>query len=622
MKKRFMNVILALSLSLTTFVGCNGAGQNADVSDTTVPENTVENVNEETPKISEETENFPSNDIVILYTNDTHTYINNESKDEEGNVIKGLSFASVKYLKDEIENEGKDVLLVDAGDHVQGTALGGMDEGESVVKIMNETGYDVAVPGNHEFDYGMFRFFALSDMADYSYISCNFYMTENNETVFSPYQVFDVGGVKVAIVGISTPDSITSSTPASFMDETGENFIYNFYSGSDGSEMYEAFQKAVDAAREEADYVIGLGHLGDDLSSNPYRSTDLISHISGIDAFIDGHSHSELPCEIIKDSEGNDVILSQTGCYFNSVGKLTIGTDGSIKTELVKEIDGRDEKVDELTSTWVDEVNETLGEKIAVLDTPLYIMNANNPDERLIRRQETNLGDFVADAAYYYFNEVANEPVDVAFNNGGGIRSNLEEGDLTYLSAKTVAPFGNVMCVIEATGSQILDALELGAAVVGQTDESGNQAEFGGFMQTAGLQYTIDTTKECTISVSEEGVWKSGPSGEYRVGNVEIYNKETGEYEPLDLNKTYRVGGINYTLRNQGDGMSMFKDCKCVVDYVQEDYLVLAEYMKAFAKEDGVPKINTENSPLSSYEGYLLDYDNPLGAGRIKIIVR
>lgn len=627
MKKTF-SAILSILMVASIISGCGDTKPAVSVSETMiVSQDIVESPEVELSSEEGDVEDaitvLPSGDIVILYTNDTHTYINNESKDDDGNITKLLSFANVRALKNEYTSKGDAVLLVDAGDAVQGTAFGGMDEGESIIKLMNETGYDVATLGNHEFDYGMFRMFSLTDKAEFPYISCNFYSVADNKPVFEPYKIFEAQGVKVAFVGVSTPDSITSSTPTYFMDETGDNFIYNFYSGADGSEMYKAFQDAVNEASKEADYVIGLGHLGTDLSSKPYRSTDLIEHITGIDAFIDGHSHSSIPSEIVKDASGKDVLLTQTGCYFQAIGKLTIAGDGSLSSELITDYDKRNSNVDEIADAWINEVNETLGEKIALLDTPLYIMDSNNSDIRLIRRSETNLGDFVPDATYYYFNEVAKEPIDIAFNNGGGIRANLEVGDLSYLSAKTVAPFGNVMCVIEATGQEILDALELGSAMVGKfNEETGAPAEFGGFIQVAGMQYDIDTTIDSTITVSDEGTWQAGPTGNYRVCNVKVYNKETGEYEPLDLAKTYRVGGINYTLRNQGDGMSMFKDCKCVVDYVTLDYLSLSEYMKAFKSVDGIPTINTANSPLTAYKGYLLDYENPLGSGRIKIIVQ
>lgn len=561
-------------------------------------------------------------EVTILYTNDVHTYINNQETDDDGNVTKLLSYASVAALKTELESEGKNVILIDAGDHSQGTAFGGMDEGKSIINIMNATGYDLATLGNHEFDYGMFRAFAIMDEANFPYLSCNFYTTGDGNLVLPASQIFEIGGNKIAFIGISTPETITKSTPTYFMDETGTDYLYGFYSGDDGSDLYCAVQAAIDDVKDEADYVIALGHLGVDISSAPYRSTDVIEHVSGLDAFIDGHSHTVLESEEVTDAEGNTVVLSQTGCYLGAIGEMTISTDGTITTQLITEYEGRDELVDAFEQDWIDDVNGKLGEEIATLDNMLYIMDPENPDQRIIRAMETNLGDLNADAYYYYFNEVQGVDCDLALCNGGGIRSNVEPGAMTYLTAKTVNPFGNVACMVESTGQDILDALEMGARKVGLIDEeTGAIAEVGGFMQCAGITYEIDTAVASEVELDENNVWQGSPAN-YRVKNVTVYNKETGEYEPLDLDKTYNVAGINYLLRNQGDGLAMFADNVCVVDYVDEDYLVLSEYLKSFAANDeGMAEVNTANSPLASYDGYLLDYENPFGAGRISIIV-
>lgn len=563
-----------------------------------------------------------ADDVTILYTNDVHTYIHNQKEDENGNVTPLLRYSSVAALRSELEAEGKNVLLVDAGDHSQGTAYGGMDEGKSVIEIMNATGYQAATLGNHEFDYGMFRTFAIMDEANFPYVSCNFFSVEEDAPVLAPYEVLEAGDKKVAFVGISTPESIKSSTPTYFMDESGENFIYNFYAGEDGAALYEAVQKAIDAAAAEADYVIALGHLGADAASAPYRSYDVIANTSGLDAFIDGHSHTVIPSEEVADKDGNPVVLTQTGCYLGSIGQMTIAADGTITTDLIEEYDGVDEEVAALEDAWAASVDEKLGEKIAVLDAPLYINNEENPEERLIRRQERNLGDLVADSSYYYFNEVLQLDCDVAISNGGGIRSDVEAGDISYMTAKAVNPFGNVICMTETTGQNILDALEKGAAVAGQIDpESGKPAEMGGFLQVAGMKYDIDTSITSTVQVNEEGLWTGGPTDGYRVCNVEVYNKETAAYEPLDPEATYTIAGVNYILRNQGDGLAMFKDDIPVVDFVDEDYIIVSKYLAAFAQgEDGMPHISTANSPLAAYENYLLNYEDPAGAGRITLL--
>ena len=547
-------------------------------------------------------------DVTILYTNDVHTYINNTVKDKDGNSVPGLSYGSIAALRDDLKAQGKNVALIDAGDHIQGTAYGAMDSGASIIKIMNAAKYDLATVGNHEFDYGTDRLFDIFNEANYPYLVCN--LTKNNKKVLDSYKIMTFGDTKVAFVGVMTPETITKSTPVYFMDKAHKKFIYKIASGSNGKELYKSVQKAVNEASKKADYVVVVGHLGDDLSSAPWRSVDVIANTYGFDAFIDGHSHSTVPQKILKNAKGKDVVLSQTGSYFASIGVMTLSADG-ISSKLINSYEHSDETIDAMVKEWTKDVDERLNQEIAISDVPFYI---NNPDthKRLIRSQEMNSGDFIADAAYYYFNEVEGLKCDIAISNGGGIRADLPAGSYTYNSAKKVQPFGNVICLVEVTGKDVLDALEFGTRKVGI-------GENGGFLQVAGLKFTLDTSKEATIETSTEGLWLKSPSS-YRVTDVQIYNKDNGTYEDLDLNKTYTIGGINYILRNMGDGFAMFGNVKLVKDYVSEDFLVAASYAKAFAKgSDGKPHLSTKNSPLASYKNYLLDYENPMGSGRIII---
>ena len=547
-------------------------------------------------------------EVIVLYTNDSHTYVNND----------GLTFANVAGLRDALAAEGKNVLLVDAGDHAQGTAYGGMDNGKAVIDIMNAAGYDVSAIGNHEFDYGQFRFFGIVEQANYPYISCNFYNVADGTPVLDAYKVFELGGLKIAFVGVSTPETITKSTPVYFQNENGE-YIYGFYSGENGEDLYASVQAAIDAAKAEADIIIGLGHLGVDLSSEPYRSTDVIANTVGFDAFIDGHSHTTIESQIVLDKEGNEVVLSQSGEYLKAIGKMTITADG-ITTELVTEVADVNEAVKALNDAHVSNIDTQLGEQIAVADSTLYI---NDPADghRIVRNSETNLADLAADSYYYYFNKVLGLDCEIVLQNGGGVRAQVEPGAFTFNTAKTVAPFGNVACLVEISGQDILDCLEKGAMSIGLINEAtGDNAESGGFGHVAGLKYSIKAEIPSTVAVDNDGLWLAGPTGEYKVHDVAVYNKETGAYEPLELDRKYRVAGINYMLRNSGDGMTMFADSECVLDYVLEDYLVIAAYAQAFAAgEDGYAHISTANSPLSDYAGYLMDYEAVHGAGRITI---
>ena len=578
-----------------------------------------------------------SEDIVILYTNDVHTYIDGP-----------LSYDVISGIKKELETQYAHVLLVDAGDHVQGTAYGSMDKGETIIQLMNAAGYDLATLGNHEFDYGMDGCMQIVQWAQYPYVSCNFYEEVNGvreENVLPSYQIFDCGTEKLAIVGITTPESFTKSTPSYFQDESG-NYIYGISGGEDGSGLYADVQAAIDSAVAEcATKVIALGHLGDDLSSQPWTSAEVIANVSGLSAFIDGHSHSTVEGQNVTDKDGNSVVLTQTGQYFGQIGMMVISAEtGKITTGLigseeilepvvdesgnpVKDEEGNDqtevvgyrlvsdlytgaewcsdETVSAIKDQWITKIGEQLGTVIG--STSLTLDNYSADGTRLVRSQETNTGDFAADALYYLFDNMDMD-VDVAIMNGGGIRNEAVTGEISYQTCKTIHTFGNVACLQTITGQQLLDALEWGARTAGTGEEC------GGFLQVSGITYKIDTQWPDSTQKDEKGVWIGGPTGGYRVHDVKVYNKETNAWDALDLEAHYNLAGYNYTLRDLGDGFNMFDGAVNVLDYVMEDYMVLANYVQAF--EGGV--VEASNSPLAEkYEGLLLDYSTVDGSGRI-----
>ena len=547
-------------------------------------------------------------DVTILYTNDVHTYIDKQSPK--------LTYAAIADLKQSYQNAGKDVLLVDAGDHVQGTAYGSMDEGASIIKLMNAAGYDVATPGNHEFDYGMDRAKAIMKEADFPYLSCNWVDLRTTLRVLPSVKVFVRGGRRIAFVGVTTPETFTKSTPAYFMDKAQRKYIYDIQGGEDGKKLYDAVQKAIDKAKLLADVVIGLGHLGVDPSSSPWTSEEVIAHTSGFDAFIDGHSHTVMENKQVQDASGKAVTLTQTGSYFANVGEMTIAADGTITTKLIPTHEGMDAGIAAMQTSWVNTVDDMLGEKIAVGDSDFYVSDPAT-GKRRIRSAETNLGDFVADGIYTYFNEVEKLHCDVAIMNGGGIRADVPAGDWTFKTCKQVSPFGNVACLMSVTGKQIQDALEFAARFAGEDGK-----ENGGFLQVAGATYEIHTDIPNTVQTDEKNVWIGSATGTPRVQNVKIYDRHTGTYEPLDLAKTYALAGMNYTLRNLGDGFAMFDGAELIKDYVSEDYLVMSTYAMTFGGVDaeGLPHLSSANSVLAEYPGYLLDYENPYGAGRISIL--
>ena len=548
-------------------------------------------------------------DVTILYTNDVHTYIDNKSPKP--------TYAAIAALKKSIEDTGRDVLLVDAGDHIQGTAYGSMDDGATIIELMNEAGYDIATLGNHEFDYGMARAKAIIKEADFPYVSCNWVDLRTGLRVLPAVKLFPAGGKWIAFVGITTPESFTKSTPAYFMNAKQTRYIYDILGGDDGRKLYDAVQKAIDKAKTlGADIIIGLGHLGVDPSSSPWTSEEVIANTTGFDAFIDGHSHTVMENKQVYDAAGKAVTLTQTGSYLANVGKMTIAEDGAITTELISTADVSDAAVAATAEAWINDVDAMLGEQIATTDIKFYI---NDPatGKRRIRMGETNLGDFVADGIYTYFNEVEQLDCDIAMMNGGGIRTDVDAGKWTFKTCKQVSPFGNVACLMSVTGKQIQDALEFAARFAGAEGK-----ENGGFLQVAGATYEIHTDIPNTVQTDDKNVWIGSATGTPRVQNVKIYDRANGTYVPLDENKTYALAGMNYTLRNLGDGFAMFDGAELIKDYVSEDYLVMSTYAMTFGGVDaeGLPHLSSANSVLAEYPGYLLDYENPYGAGRISIL--
>ena len=464
--------------------------------------------------------------------------------------------------------------------------------------------------------YFMDRAKELMRDADFPYLSCNWVDLRTGLRVLPAVKLFPAGGKWIAFVGITTPESFTKSTPAYFMNAKQTKYIYDILGGDDGRKLYDAVQKAIDKAKAlGADIIIGLGHLGVDPSSSPWTSEEVIAHTHGFTAFIDGHSHTVMANKQVTDASGKAVTLTQTGSYFKNIGKMTVGADGTITTELIDTYEGLDAAVAATASNWISAVDDMLGEEIAVGDTKFYI---NDPatGKRRIRSGETNLGDFVADGIYTYFNEVEQLNCDIAIMNGGGIRSDEDAGYWTFKTCKQVSPFGNVACLMSVTGKQIQDALEFAARFAGAEGK-----ENGGFLQVAGARYTIHPMIPNTVQTNDKNVW-TGSAATPRVSNVEIYDKTTGTYQPLDPNATYALAGMNYTLRNLGDGFAMFDGATLIKDYVSEDYLVMSSYAAMFGGVDanGLPHLASANSPLADYPGYMLNYEDPYGAGRIQMI--
>lgn len=622
--KRFLSLFFLSILVSMTLIGCGTADADVTATAETVEEATEAAAEETVDTKAQAEENTNADDIVILYTNDVHTYVDGP-----------ISYDVIAAIKKELQKEYGYVYLVDAGDHIQGTAYGSMDNGETIIKMMNAAGYDVATLGNHEFDYGMFGCMKAIDMAEYPYVSCNFHNEADGvcgENVLNSFELLQAGEETIAIVGITTPETITKTTPAYFQDEEG-NFIYGIAGGEDGSELYNAVQQAIDEAKEAgATKVIALGHLGDDISSTPWTSEETIANVTGLDAFIDGHSHSTVEGMEVADKDGNKVLLTQTGQYFDRIGMMVIDAEsGAITTNFIESkeiladdnetVEGyelysdiykgtelvADAEVQGIKDAWIAEIDTMLGQKVGTAEVVLD--NYDPEGNRMVRGQETNTGDFCADALYYLFDGMDMD-VDVSIMNGGGIRNKAVTGDITYKICKDIHTFGNVACLQTVSGQQLLDALEWGSRQLGSGEES------GGFLQVSGMTYHINTSIPCTVQEDENGIWIGGPTGEYRVHEVKIYNKDTNEWEDLKLDGEYNLAGYNYTLRDLGDGCAMFEGAVNVLDYVMEDYMVLANYMQGF--ENGI--VDADNSPLlDKYTGFMVDYGETTGSGRIEV---
>ena len=520
-------------------------------------------------------------DVVVLFTSDAHCGID-----------QGFGYAGLAAIRQSLEEAGNHVVLVDNGDSIQGEPIGTMTTGEALIELMNTVGYDIAIPGNHEFDYGMVRFLELTEKANFPYISANF--NKEGELVFAPYVIKEFDGVKIAFVGVTTPKTITSSTPKYFQDEEG-NFIYGFMQDETGEKLYAAVQSAVDAARGEgAAYVVALGHLGNEEACAPWTYADVIANTTGIDALLDGHSHDTDQVQM-ENKDGQTVLRSGCGTKLAGVGCLRIGKDGKLSTELflwnnktaAPALLGIRNDAYTAVKTAQDALTEKLSEVVAQTAVELTINDPTAKKDdgspiRIVRSQETNLGDLCADA---YRNLSG---AQIAFVNGGGIRVSIKQGDITLNDILKVHPFGNAMCVIEASGQQILDALEWGARAV--------PSESGGFLQVSGLTYEIHTYVESSAKADENTMF-AGVEGEYRVKNVMVGG------EPLELDKTYTLASHNYMLKNGGDGYSMFGGCKLLQDEVMLDNQVLINYI---------------TGSLGGVVGE--EYADPYGEGRIVIV--
>lgn len=466
--------------------------------------------------------------IAILYENDVHCAVEGYSK--------------LAAMKAELKSSYDHVGVVSSGDFVQGGTLGAVSKGEYIINLMNLVGYDAITLGNHEFDYKISRLSELNALSDTKFISCNFSKTDDDKSYFDPYTIVSYGEVKIAYIGITTPHTITSSSPAQFKDDNGE-FIYTFSE----AEICETVQANIDTVKAKgADYVIALSHIGYDETGELSDITDIIENTDGFDAVLDAHSHSVIEEKTVKDKSGDDVILSSTGTKFEYIGKLTITKDGLdtelIKTETYEKTDaGVEAYIAEIKKSYAELGNRKIGESSVALNT-------HDGDIRLVRNSETALGNFCSDA----LREMTG--ANIAFVNGGGLRAAIKAGEISFNDIFSVFPFNNQVVTAEVTGKIVLDMLEMGVMSYPSED--------GSFPHMSGLTFSVDKSIPTSVKVDENGFF-TGVEGEYRVHNVKVLTAD-GTYEPLDLEATYTLAGFNYFLVEYGGGMSMFRDAKII----------------------------------------------------------
>ena len=504
--------------------------------------------------------------IYIFYTSDVHCGLNDN-----------VSFAALKGLIEETKKEHKDVLLVDSGDYLQGGNLGSLTRGEAIVDMMNEMGYDYATFGNHEFDYGMDRLKELIERADFELIASNYLYTGNKTSVFEgvpEYRIRDFGHTKVGFIGVMTPDALVTSVPSSFMEN--DEYVYSFYNNSDNDALINKVQSVVDEVRAKGvDYVVALTHLGSEIDNRPNDSISLINKTTGIDAVIDGHSHSIIIGDSYPNKEGKDVILTSVGTKLEDVGEMIINTDGTITTTLFSKLDEVDEdmkkKVDEAFRKQDEILKEVVGE------TP-FTLSINGEDGiRRARNREVTVGNIIADSFRWYMD------TEIALVNAGGVRANIEEGEITYGDLLDINPFLNYVVSLKASGQQIIDALEVGAEYVQAIPvfEDNAVGENGGFLQVSGLRYKIDTSIEPEIEYDKSGLMvKIGDRR--RVHDVEVL--KDGKYVPLDPEAYYTLASVDYLVLSYGNGNTAFKGS----ELLKESHKLIPEVLKEYIEEKGI----------------------------------
>ena len=483
-------------------------------------------------------EEINDKDIIILHTNDVHC-----------SLTDNIGYDGLMLYKKELQKKYKNILTVDTGDHIQGNAYGYISKGIDIINIMNKIGYDVVTIGNHEFDYGLEALMKCNETLTCGYTSANFCYNQNKTTIFPQYVIKEIGNRKIGFIGLTTIEAFLKTYLFTILDENNEK-LYNFLSGDKGKELYSITQNYINEIKDlGVDYIIILAHLGDEENSNQYTSKEVISNTNGINAIIDGHSHSVYNISW-KNKDGKDIPLVQTGSNLKNLGILRINDSGYITSELISEIPkpnnetGAEKVTRNNKSIWVDAEmkkylenlteNAELNSKIGYSDFDLKEENYSHI--QLSRYGETNIGDLITDAIRYIGN------ADISIMVSRYIKKGLRKGDILYKNIIDIIPFYDDIIVKEVKGKDILDALEYGVKA--------SPKKLSRFLQVSGISFKVDTSISSSVEVDENDMF-SGVKGNRRVYNVKIGKEE------IDPNKSYKIS-FNNIIGGGGDGYPMF----------------------------------------------------------------
>ena len=458
--------------------------------------------------------------ITILHTNDTHTRL--KAGDDFG---KSMGWAQLVSAIRKEREMNPDALVLDAGDTFHGTPAVTVSRGENMIPLLNLAGYDAMCPGNHDFDYGSDRLVELADQLDFPVLCANVADKHTGNLLFSPYKEFNLSGVRIAVFGLATPDTAVSASP------TGLQKV-------DFLDPVKQTQWVVDRLRKDHDLVIGLMHMGVNHPS-VYTSTLIAKKVKGIDVIIDGHSHTVLPVGI---KEGNTLIC-QTGSYDWNLGEVTVTVkDHDVVKKSARLLDRN--QVAELAPVpdavvleeirRMDERNRAAFERVVG-----YSKRGLEYNREKLRTQETELGDYVADALKGV------SGADIGFVNSGTIRAALPTGNVTKKDVIDISPFGNTVKKVEVTGRQVMEMLEQGVSLY--------PGDAGRFLQVSGASFVLDASQ---------------PVGS-RISHVEVNGR------PLSLDGKYSVAVTDFMAAG-GDGYTMLKDAPILGEYGLLDEVLAA----------------------------------------------